>query len=73
MTGDELGNAQELFTEYQELMVFSNLLYKHFTFRRYTVPVVVRSILIVGALHDSTISNMFANTAELYLSPQSHV
>ena len=54
-----------------ELMVFSNLLYKHYTFRRYTVPVVVRSILIVVALHDSTISNMFANTEELYLNLQS--
>ena len=55
-----------------ELMVLSNLLYKYYTFRRYTVPVVVRSILIVVALHGSTISNMFANTAELYLNLQSH-
>ena len=54
------------------LMVFSNLLYKHYTFRRYTVPVVVRSILIVVTLHNSTISDMFANTAELYLNLQSH-
>ena len=55
-----------------KLTAFSNLLYKHYAFRRYTVPVVVRSILIVGALHDSTISNIFANTAELYLNLQSH-
>ena len=55
----------------KELMVFSNLLYKHYTFRRYTVSIVVRSILIVDALQDSTISNMFANTAELYLNLQS--
>ena len=55
-----------------ELMVLSNLLYKHYTFRRYTVPVVVKSILIMVALHDSTISKIFANTVELYLNLQSH-